>query len=149
MPRKPPDYTGPDYAGGLLDLMHWRDPPKPKKKRRPKALHTGGVTELRPHQRHMGSLLKDIAQISVQYPTLTRGFSKQLAGLPAYKDMDDRTLRRDIAAALAWEEDLLKRIPLELWLKHLGIEPPSTVSKRTLREKVLEHLRHELLAKTR
>jgi len=95
----------------------------------------------------MGSLLRDIAKISVRYPTLTRGFSKQLARLPAYKDMAARTLTREVTEALAWEENLLKRFPPELWPELLGIEPPATMSRRTLRQKALEALRHELLAK--
>ena len=82
---------GPDYASPLLEMAR----PKPKKKRRPKALHGGKATELRPHQRHLGQLLKDIAQISVRYPKLTRGFFKQLAELPAYQHISSRTLRRD------------------------------------------------------
>jgi hypothetical protein len=137
-------YVGRDWAGPLM--AGWRGPPpKQKKKRRPKALYGGKAADMKPHQRHRGSLLRDIAKISVQYPTLTRGFNKQLAGLPAYKD--NRTLRRDVAEALALQESLLERIPPKLWPELLGIEPPTTMSKRTLRKKVLEHLRHELLAK--
>jgi len=141
---------GPDYASPLLEMAR----PKPKKKRRPKALHGGKATELRPHQRHLGQLLKDIAQISVRYPKLTRGFFKQLAELPAYQHISSRTLRRDVAEALAHEENILKQVPPQLWPKLLGIEPPATLSKQTLRKKALEALRQQLqrqqlLAKTR
>jgi hypothetical protein len=142
---------GPDYAGPLLEMALWRDRPKPKKQRRPKALSEKKMGELRPGQRHMGSLLRDIAEISVRYPTLTRGFTKQLRNLPKYENMDDRTLRRDVAEALASVESVLeklwKRSP-DLWPELLGIEPSPMLSKRALREKALEHLRRQLLAKT-
>src|SRR5258708_30787237 len=141
--KKSRTYAGPDWAGLLLragpPLLRMAvrcEPPKTKRKRRPKALSTKPKRKRRPkalsagklatttqHQRHMGSLLRDIANISVRYPTLTRGFSKRLARLPAYKDMDLRTLRRDVAEALVWEENLLKSIALELWPELLGIEP--------------------------
>jgi hypothetical protein len=159
--KKSRTYAGPGLADLLLRVgpplpavrceppkpKRKRRPPKPKRKRRPKTLSTGTLATLTPHQRHMGSLLRDIANISVQHPTLTRGFSKRLARLPAYKDMDLRTLRRDVAEALAWAENLLESIALELW-PEFGIEPPATMSRRTLRKKALELLRHELLAKT-
>jgi hypothetical protein len=139
-------YVGPDWAAPLM--AGWRGPPpKQKKKRRPKALYGGKAADMKPHQRHLGSLLRHIAKISVQYPTLTRGFSKQLARLSAYKDMDYRTLRRDVAEALAWEESILERTSPKLWPNLLGIEPPTTMSKRTLRKKALEALRQQLLAK--
>jgi hypothetical protein len=115
---------------------------------------------MKPHQRHSGSLLRNIAEISVRYPTLkSRGFTKHLLKLPQYKHMDDRTLRRDVAEALARQDSLLMRLLLtvllrtypfqkhlsrEDWLDIAGIEPPTVISKKTLRQKSLELLRKEL-----
>jgi len=140
----------PDYAGPLLKFaVHRESPPEPKRKHGRKSLFGGKVTDMKPHQRHMGSLLRDIAEISIRHPTLTRGFNKQLLALPKYKHMDERTLARDIAEALAWLENLLtqylqKHLSRESWLDRLGIEPPTKISKRVLRKKVLELLRKKL-----
>jgi len=103
---------------------------------------------MKPHQRHRGGLLRDIAEISVRCPTLTwRGFIKHLLKLPQYKG--DRTLRRDVAEALALQDDLLtrllqKNLSREDWLDLVGIEPPTTISKKALRQKSLEYLRKQL-----
>ena len=159
-----------DYAGPLAKLAFGRDAEPeaasnqysmrgdrksvllheaPKKKHGRKALFGGKVADIKPHQRHMGSLLRDIAQISVRHPTLTRGFNKQLLALPKCRHMDERTLARDIAEALAWLENLLtwlvqKHLSREDWLDLVGIEPPTKNSKRVLREKALELLRKKL-----
>jgi len=146
MPRKRIDYAGP-----LLKLPEWREPPpEPKKKHGRKALFGGKVTDMKPHQRHRGSLLRDIAEISIRCPTLiSRGFTKHLLKLPQYKRVSERTLSRDVAEALARQDDLLarafqKHLPRDVWLDLLGIEPPTTISKEVLRQKSLEHLRKEL-----
>jgi hypothetical protein len=142
-----------DYAGPLLKYAGYREPPsEPKKKRGRKALFGGKVTDMKPHQRHAGSLLRDIAEISIRYPALTRrGFTKHLLKLPQYKGANDRTLKRDVAEALARQENLLarllqKHLSLEDWLDLVGIEPPTTISKLALRQKSLELLRKELKA---
>jgi hypothetical protein len=148
MPRKRIDYAGP-----LLKLAERREPPpeQKKKKHRRKALFGGKVADMKPHQRHRGSLLRDIAEISVRYPTLTsRGFVKRLLlNLPQYKRAHCRTLSRDVAEALARQDDLLawvfqKNLSRQDWLDLLGVEPPTTISKKVLRQKSLEHLRKEL-----
>lgn len=138
----------PNYASALFSLISWREPPPTaKKKHGRKALQSGKVTDLKPHQRHRGSLLRDIAEISIRYPKLKRGFAKQLRRLfPRYKRMKQRTLERDVAEALASSENLLteilrKRISRKDWLELVGIEPPATMSKRALRAKAPEHLR--------
>jgi hypothetical protein len=146
MPRKRIDYAGP-----LLKLAERREPPpEPKKKHGRKALFGGKVTDMKPHQRHRGSLLRDIAEISIRCPTLiSRGFTKHLLKLPQYKRVSERTLSRDVAEALARQDDLLawafqKHLPRDVWLDLFGIEPPTTISKKVLRQKSLEHLRKEL-----
>jgi hypothetical protein len=146
MARKHPDYVGP-----LLQLARHREPPpKPKKTHGRKALFGGKVTDMKPHQRHSGSLLRDIAEISVRYPTLTsRGFTKRLLKLPQYKRAHRRTLSRDVAEALARQDGLIARLfqkPLsrEDWLDLVGVEPPTTISKKVLRQKSLEQLRKAL-----
>jgi len=148
-----------DYAGQLAKLAFGRKRsrgrprevlPEPKKKHGRKALFGGKVTDMKPHQRHMGSLLKDVAEISTRYPTLgSRGFTKRLLKLPQYKHTDNRTLRRDIAEALASLEDLRTHflqhdLSREDWLDLLGVEPPTTTSKLALRQKSLELLRKKL-----
>jgi hypothetical protein len=141
-----PDFVGPLLAG------YREPPPEPKKKHGRKALFGGKVTDMKPHQRHEGSLLRDIAEISVRCPALTsRGFTKHLLKLPQYKRANDRTLKRDVAEALARRENLLtrllqKHLSREDWLDLVGIEPPTTISKRVLREKALESLRNGLKA---
>jgi hypothetical protein len=142
-----------DFAGPLLKLAgHHEPPPEPKKKHGRKALFGGKVTDMKPHQRHRGSLLKDIAEISIRCPTLlSRGFTKHLLKLSQYKHTDDRTLRRDVAEALARQDNLLtrllqKNLSREDWLDLVGIEPPTKNSKLALRQKSLEHLRKQLKA---
>src|SRR5262245_34357465 len=135
-----------DYAGALRKLIgHREPPPEPKRKHGRKALFGGKITDMKLHQRHRGSLLRDIAEISIRHPTLTRGFNKQLLALPKYRHMDERTLARDIAEALERQESLLtcllqKHLSREDWLDLAGIEPPTKISKRVLREKALELL---------
>jgi hypothetical protein len=140
-----------DYAGPLLKLAERREPPpEPKKRPGRKALFGGKITDMKPHQRHRGSLLRDIAEISIRCPTLlSRGFTKHLLKLPQYKHTNDRTLKRDVAEALARQDNLLtrllqKNLSREDWLDLVGIEPPTTISKKALRQKSLEHLRKEL-----
>jgi len=143
----------PDYADPLLVLAaHREPPPEPKKTHGRKTLFGGKVTDMKPHQRHMGSLLRDIAQISTRYPTLTsRGFTKRLLKLPQYKRANYRTLSRDVEEALARQDNFLthlfqKHLPRDVWLDVAGIEPPTTISKRAVRQKSLELLRKELKA---
>jgi hypothetical protein len=159
----------PDYAGMLLrsspphrEPPHRKPPPEPKKTHARKALFAGKITDMKPHQRHMGSLLKDIAKISTQYPTLTSRFTKHLLKLPQYKHADRRTLSRDVAEALArqdnflmslcrdveealapFQKHLLRDVLRDVWL-NVGIEPPRNFSKRALRQKSLEQLRNAL-----
>ena len=139
-----PDFVTPLRAG------YREPPPEPKKKHRRKALFGGKVTDMKPHQRHAGSLLRDIAEISIRCPALTsRGFTKHLLKLPQYKRANDRTLKRDVAEVLARRENLLtrllqKHLSREDWLDLVGIEPPTTISKKVLRQKSLEYLRKEL-----
>jgi hypothetical protein len=70
-----------------------------KKKRRPKALHTGKVAY--PEQRAVGNLLRDISVISYRLPHLIDkvDFIKQLQKLPQYKHLTPDMLRRDVDTA--------------------------------------------------
>jgi hypothetical protein len=77
-----------------------------RKRGAPEALYAGSVTELKPRQRHLGSLLRDVAVVSTDKPHIkTQGaIVNQLWKKPGYKSKYEnsrRKLERDVTKALA------------------------------------------------
>ena len=97
-------------------------------------------------QRHLGQLLKAIAEVNSENRTYTTysGIAGKLMDRPEYEHLGDRQLRRDVAKAIKWVIGNLKRIPPNLWVKILGIAPPPTMTDRHLREMAFAFLRHYL-----
>jgi hypothetical protein len=109
--------------------------------------HSGGRG--RPYSqtaKDFGEFLKDIATISTANPTLTSDdrIAARLSKPPYYPGLSQRQLRRKVKAALDWELSVLQGGPYSLWPEVFGIDPPKAITRRHLRAKALEHLRHEL-----
>ena len=132
--RRPND--GLNYAG-LAKLAFGRDPRE-----------TRGRKKVLRGQK-LGSLLYDIAHVSAADPQIGRQeIARQLLEYSRYKRLPAATenarvrkMQRYVAAALAWEVDILKRVPPHLWPELLGIEPPAEMTEQALCEKALEALR--------
>jgi hypothetical protein len=121
--------------------------PEPRRKRgRPKALNN----------QRLGRLLKAVAEIHSKNKMLRNSnIAAALKKRTEYATFSQRTLRRYVAKALRWELGNLKITPPPYWQEILGILPPpygSVLTKKVLRDKAFELLRHhlrqhELLAK--
>ena len=131
-----------DYAGllirrfGLSDIPHLPDPPDPQPQLPPPKRRG------RPKEPVDGQFLKAIAEIISKNTKLWS--SNSIAKRMKHRDLRERQLRRKVKEYIDRQTDLLGRTPLELWDKLLGIAPPPKLTRKLLREKAFEHLRHQL-----
>jgi hypothetical protein len=113
---------------------------------RPKALHTGKVTD--PNQRALCNLLKDIARTKQKIKSV-RELVTVLRWQPKYQRYSYETLRHDITEAMnyakeVYRHDAMKRGAYGDLLHIIYLEP-----RRSLFEKTLKLLREELLTQKR
>ena len=107
---------------------------------------TEGVNSKR---RHFGQFLKAVAEINSKNTKIAtnQSIAGKLLKQSEYSHLRERTLRRWVAEAIAWQIRLLEKTSPDLWAKVWDIAPPLKITKRALRQKALEHLRRQLLAK--
>ena len=155
MTRKPP--LGPDYsriAAWLLEFAELTPPEPPEAPRKrptpPAPPDTPRKRRGRPKvlsNNRLGPYLKAVAEIHSKNEALSVSrIAAALRKRPEYAALTERTLRRRVESVLNWEIDLLKKIPTDRWKELLGISPlpQGATTKKALREKALELLRHQL-----
>ena len=109
----------------------------PKKRRGPKEKLV---------EQKLGAFFRAISEINSKNKKRSSysSIAAELKKMQEYSDVSERHLRRQVRSALDIIGDLLSICPLEAWEKNFGILPPSSLAKRSLREKTLEFLRHQL-----
>src|SRR5215471_7455692 len=76
--------------------------------------------------------------------------ARKLRQRPEYKHYSERQLRRDVGDIISELVDRFKEVPPGSWRERFGIDPPPTITEKSLRMKVFEWLlrgRSELMAK--
>jgi hypothetical protein len=124
-----------DYAAALVAYLV----EQPRQARKPAPLPSGpGRRKVLDKIRNKGQFLKAIAEISSANKTLwsASAIARQLEKRREYADVGHRQLRRDVAEALSWVAGAI-----------VGKELSAGVMNRELREKVLEILRYQLMAR--
>jgi hypothetical protein len=93
-----------------------------------------------------GQFLKAIAEINSKNKkrVTDQDIAGKLMERPEYRPLSERQLRRKVAEAINGKIRFLQKIRPEFWGELLGISPPAKFTRKALREKVFEHLRHEL-----
>jgi hypothetical protein len=66
--------------------------------------------------------------------------TRKLRQRPEYKHYSERQLRRDVGDVISELVDRFKEVPPGSWRERFGIDPPPTITEKSLRMKMFEWL---------